>query len=80
MTPASIRNRNEVFMGQGHALDIDSLIARLQAIRTEHGNVPVNFRNYMEENVIAPVTTCELDHDQVVLDSWDLPAEELPQT
>lgn len=66
----------EKFQGMGTPLDIDTLIAKLQAIRTESGDIPVDFRNYLEENVIAPCTSLNVDKGHVVLCSEDTPETE----
>lgn len=69
-------NNWEEFDGIGKPLDIDTLITKLQAIRTENGDIPVDFRNYLEENVIAPCTSLTVDKGHVVLESHDGPESE----
>lgn len=64
-------NRWEQREGLGKALTVSQLIAKLQAIQIEHGDIPVELRNYLEENTIAPVTDVQLDHGQVVCESQD---------
>ena len=64
-------NRWESREGFGKPLTISQLIAKLEAIRLEHGDIPVELRNYLEENCVAPVTDLQLDSNQVVLESSD---------
>jgi hypothetical protein len=71
-----MENNWEHVEGTGKADDIEKVIADLQAIEKVEGNIPVNFRNYLEENVVAPVTTMKADHGMVVFESDDLPANE----
>lgn len=57
--------------GMGQALTISQLIEKLQAIKTEHGDIAVEFRNYLEENMIAPLTDVAIDRGMVVCSSND---------
>jgi hypothetical protein len=66
----------EAHYGEGQALSIDELISKLQAVRKLEGNLPCNFRNYDEENVIAPVTNTTVDHGCIVFESQDVPIGE----
>ena len=78
-TPESV-NRWESREGFGKPLTISQLIAKLEAIRLEHGDIPVELRNYLEENCIAPVTNVSLDGNQVVCESCDsVGVGDLPQ-
>ncbi len=65
--------------GSGIPLTIAALISKLSAIQTEHGDLPCQFRNYLEENTLAPVTTLMIDRGAVVFECEDLPRGELPQ-
>ena len=62
--------------GYGKPLPISSLITRLQAIQVEHGDLPCQLRNYLEDNCLAPITDCMIDRGAVVFESIDLPATE----
>ena len=66
----------EAQYGEGKPLTIDELIDKLQSIRKAEGNLSCNFRNYDEENVIAPVTDVQSDAGKLVFCSNDVPVLE----
>jgi hypothetical protein len=74
--PKPVPHTWEANYGEGTPLTIDQLIANLQAIRKVEGNLPCRFRNYDEENVIAPVTDLQSTNGCVVFCSNDVPLAE----
>jgi hypothetical protein len=75
-TPKTNPHKWEALYGEGKPLTIDELIGKLQAIRKVEGNLPCNFRNYDEENVIAPITDLDSDDGKLVFCSNDVPIPE----
>ncbi len=69
-------NQWERIEGNGQAITVSELIEKLLQVQRTSPDMPVRFRNYLEENVLASLTDVTLDNGSVVFESNDLPIAE----